>query len=321
MIKIVHLIVGLNVGGAEMMLYKLLSATDRQEFEPYVISLTTAGPLAKNIRELNIPVYALEMSKGFSTVIGMVQLAKLLSRLKPNILQTWMYHADLIGGIVGKLIGIPTIIWNIRQSNLQYSKKSTKLIAKLCAYLSPYIPSQIISCSLTAKHYHKELGYKEELFNIIPNGFDLNRFKPNKRSHKLLCEQLNIPANAFLIGMIANYMPDKDHQNFVQAAAYLKQALGDEQTPYFVLGGRGLDSQNSSLMEMLHGKHILDKTFLLGYRADMPFLISALDVVTLSSKQEGFPNVIGEAMACGIPCVVTDTGDCKAIVEIGRAHV
>lgn len=177
--RIAHIITGLEVGGAESMLQKLLAATDRSAFEPLVISLTTDGPVGDRIKGLGIPVRALGMSRRAPSPGIVLQLAWLLRR-QAEIVQTWMYHADLVGGLAGRLAGIP-VVWGLRHSELdpRIYRKRTVWVQKACAILSRSIPRRIVSCSHVGRQVHEALGYDADKFVDIPNGFELDRFAPS----------------------------------------------------------------------------------------------------------------------------------------------
>ena len=179
--RIVHIITGLSTGGAEMMLYKLLSRMDRNEFDCEVISLTDLGQVAEKISSLGIHVHALGMKRGRPHPILLFRLASLLRDKSPDLVQTWLYHSDLIGGIAAKIAGNIRIFWSIRQSNIDSdsNKRSTVLTARTCAMLSKWVPEIIICCSQSAKASHLDLGYAENKMIVIPNGFDLDTFRPD----------------------------------------------------------------------------------------------------------------------------------------------
>jgi glycosyltransferase involved in cell wall biosynthesis len=313
--KITHVIAGLSMGGAQMMLYKLLSGSDRAIFATEVISLANVGPLDKKIRELDVPVRVLGMRPGTPNPLAVQKLARWLRRDPPQLIQTWMYHADLIGGLAAKLAGSIPVAWNIRHSNLGGTgeKRSTIWTVRACAWLSDWLPSRIVCCSEKARQVHIALGYAPDEMIVIPNGFDLTAFKPDPAARQSVRRELAIPENAPLIGLIGRFNAQKDHYTFVRAAARLCADLPDV---HFLLCGDGIMSENAELFDWIRAAGIGDCCHLLGRREDMPRLTAALDIATTTSAYgEGFPNVVGEAMACAVPCVVTDVGDSALIVD------
>lgn len=312
--KIVFIITGLSTGGAERMLQKLLEKMDREQFRPEVISLTDMGEIGPRIQMLGIPVISLGMRKSFPNPFLILRLIKLLRQMRPDIVSTWMYHADFLGGVAARIAGCPAVVWGLRNSDLsrEYTAGTTLLIAKACAWLSRWLPKRILSCSVRAKSVHIALGYRADAFHIIPNGFDLSRFSPDISARRSLRAELGLHSDAPLVGLIARYDPQKNHAGFVTAAAHINALRPDVQ---FVLAGSGVDVHNDTLWAAISSKGLNGKFHLLGLRDDVPRLMAALDVLaSTSSFGEAFPNVVGEAMACGVPCVVTDVGDCAAIV-------
>lgn len=318
MIKICHIITGLNTGGAEMMLYKLLSHMDSSSFKTKVISLTDIGPVGNKIEKLGVPVQALGMKRGFPDSLKVLQLANWLHKERPQVIQTWMYHADLIVGIAAKLAGTIPVVWGIRQSDLhpQRTKRTTIWTAKACAWLSQILPERIVCCSISAQNVHARLGYEANKMLVIPNGFDITDYKPNPLARNSVRQELGLSHDTILIGMVARFDPQKDHQNFIRAAALVHT---DFPNVHFLLCGDNVTWENHKLVGWIDEVGIRNYCHLLGRRDDIPRIMAALDIASLSSSGEGFPNVVGEAMACGIPCVVTDVGDSALIVnDTGR---
>lgn len=313
--KLTLVITNLATGGAEMMLHKLLQNIDRSRFQPTVISLMGRGEIGPRIEALGIPVHALGMRRGVPNPWVVVQLARLLRQLRPDVVHTWMYHSDLLGGLAARLAGRCRVVWCIRHSNLSKneSKRSTLWVAQACAKLSPWLPAQIVSCSNRAKVVHAQIGYRADKIHVIPNGFDLSRFQPDEEARLSVREELGLPADAPLVGLVARFDPQKDHAGFVQAAAQVHAQLPNA---HFVLAGSGVDAANAALQAVIAPyRGLAAHMHLLGRRDDVPRLMAALDVLASSSSfGEAFPNVLGEAMACGVPCVVTDVGDSAEIV-------
>ena len=316
--RLTFIITGLSTGGAETMLFKLLKNIDRGRFEPSVVSLTTKGEIGPLIEALNIPVYALGMKPGFFSLIKLPHLVQYLRELKPDVVHTWMYHADLLGGLAARLAGVRVLIWCLRNSDLprDRSKCSTILVMKLCAKLSAWLPHGVVSCSERAGSLHVEAGYCPNKITIIPNGFDLGRFMPNSSARASVRTELGLPLDVPMVGMVARDDPQKNHAGFISAAV---QVIQEVPTAQFLLAGSGIDNQNPRLMRAIADSNFEDRFHLLGKRDDIPILMAALDVFASSSWGEAFPNVLGEAMACGVPCVVTDVGESAEIVgDTGR---
>jgi glycosyltransferase involved in cell wall biosynthesis len=317
-VRVLHIITGLGSGGAEMMLYKLLGAMDRERFDSLVISLTDEGSMGARIRSLGVPVHALGMKRGMPNPWAWLRLVGMIRREKVQLVQCWMYHADLLGGLAARAAGVP-VIWSLRQSNLapELNRRTTLMIVKACARLSTLIPRYIVCGSNAARRAHVDVGYADTGMVTIPNGFDMELFSPSNESRSAMRAALGLEtADAPLIGLAARFDPQKDHANFIAAAGMLHQRMPEAR---FVMCGDGVTWDNSFLAERIAQAAVGDRCYLLGRRDDVPTLLAALDVACSSSRGEGFANVIGEAMACGVPCVVTDVGDSAAIVgDTGR---
>ena len=320
-LKILHVITGLKRSGAENVLLRLTKNLD--SFSHTIISLTKQTPddLTDEFKSIGIDVFHLNMKDNlYLSLINAVQLFKIIRKNNPDILQTWMYHADIIGGIIGKLAGVKTILWNIRNGTLLTSKG--QLVARFAAKLSYFIPTAIISCSKNAINYHIHLGYRYEgfkrryayeNFKHIPNGIDCDVFQINQPMRERF-RKMYIPSNAKCIGFVARWHPQKDIPIFLKACSLVAE---QQENIRFIMVGHQLDEKNPDLMWHIQNyPNLFDKMILLGTRTDIPSLMNGLDVLCMTSSfGEGFPNVIGEAMACGINCVATDVGDAAEIIQ------
>jgi glycosyltransferase involved in cell wall biosynthesis len=311
-IKVLHLITSLDMGGAEMMLTHLAPAMDRQRFENVVVSLTTPGTLAARISDEGIRVEAIGMSRSLPTPAALWRLYRLLRAEQPDVLQTWLYHSDFCGLLAGQAARVPSIAWNIRcaQTDDRYQRGINGALVRMLAWLSKY-PDAVAVNSNAGRDVHAELGYQPRRWAVLENGFNLTRFHPDPAARKALHQELGAPLTDRLIGLVARHDPLKDHETFLRAAAILLATTPDVR---FVLAGTDVDSGNRTLTDTIDGLGIGDKVHMLGARDDVPHLTAGLDIATCCSLGEGFPNVVGEAMACGVPCVVTDVGDAAMIV-------
>jgi glycosyltransferase involved in cell wall biosynthesis len=312
-IRLTSVITGLPAGGAESMLLKLMSRLPKS-IERRVISLTTMGDLGEQFQAMGIPVDAMNMRPGVVVAAEVVRLARQLATHRPDIVHTWLYHADALGGIAARLAGVQRVAWNIRTSDLPASgvKWSTRFAVRVCAGLSRWIPDRIACCSEAAMRIHIALGYPAQKLVLLPNGFDTTRFQPDAVARDSVRAELEVPSDAKLVGMVARFDPQKDHASFVQAARLVHARLPDV---CFLLVGTGVDWGNDTLTAAIDHAGVRRVVHLMGMRLDIPRLMAALDVAVLSSCWgEAFPNVVGEAMACAVPCVVTDVGDSASIV-------
>ncbi len=312
--RITLVITNLATGGAESMLLKLLQKMDHERFTLNVISLMGLGEIGLKIIKLGIPVSAIGMQRGgLPSPMALWRLYHLLRQSQSDVIHTWMYHSDLLGGLAARLIGCRRVVWGIHHSNLSKSenKRSTLWVVKLCAALSRIVPTRILSCSHRAGDVHVAVGYAADKIHVIPNGFDLVRFIPDGRARTSVRADLGLHADAPLVGLVARYDSQKNHAGFVEAAALLHSRRPDV---HFLLAGQDIDAGNTELVAAIAQRGLQSYIHLLGQRDDVPRLMAALDLLASSSHGEAFPNVLGEAMACGVPCVVTDVGDSAEIV-------
>lgn len=309
--KVLHVITGLGDGGAEGVLVRLCSASNRANY--VVISLTDEGKYGEILRQAGVTVYSIGVNPIRPNPFAFIKLVKVIRAEAPDLVQTWMYHADLMGGLAARLAGVKRVFWGIRQSNLEegLTKKSTILVAKLCAKLSRLIPEKIVCCAFEAKSVHERFGYCTEKLEVIPNGYDTSAFMPDSAKRIALRTEFSVDDNEVLLGMVGRFHPQKDHENLLRALAILKS----KSRPFrCLLVGSNLTKENQWLCGKLDELGLGDRVILAGARADMPTVMNGLDIHVLSSREEGFPNVIAESMACGTPCVSTDAGDAKLII-------
>ncbi|MCJ7622078.1 MAG: glycosyltransferase, partial [Anaerolineaceae bacterium] len=268
-IKITHIITDLSMGGAEMMLYKLLCGMDPELFESQVISLTEDGPIGERIRGSGIPIKILGLRPNFPNPLLILQLLRWLKEFPQDIVQSWMYHADLIGGLTANFIKPTSVVWGIRNSTLdpKLSKRSTILTMKACARLSHSIPTRIVSCSDAVKHLHVSKGYAADKIIVIPNGFDLEEFHPDPVSRKKVRSEIGIPDDVFLIGHVGRFDPQKDYPTLIAAAKLLHQRYPDV---HFLLCGDRITWENTELAEMVDASGLRMVFHLIGMRSDMP---------------------------------------------------
>ena len=311
-LHVVHVISGLGQGGAETVLHRLVTAPG-QDNRHTVISMTDGGVFGERLRSEGITVLTLSMPSGRLSLSGLWRLYGLLRTLAPDVVQTWMYHADLIGGIVARLAGIKAVSWGIRNSgqNLQKGSRIAKASAWLCTRLSGVVPAVIVSCADDAAERHQQWGYRADRMLVIPNGYDLSRWQPDPAARTRLRTQWGLAEDTPLIGNVGRWNPLKDHANLLGAMALSLKSFPNLRC---VLVGYEITDGNAALMALIDRFGLRDKVILLGMREDVPSIMNALDVHVLSSCAEGFPNVVAEAMAVGVPNVVTDVGDAAKIV-------
>lgn len=312
--KIVHIIIGLNVGGAELMLKRLvLHSQKKGNFHHEVISLTDLGLIGKDLKEAGIRVYTLNMRSALSIFSIYFSLRKLLKEIKPDIVQTWMYHADFLGGLAAKSLDIQKIIWGIRTTDVtQGASRLTVGLRKICAKLSYSIPTDIVCAANVSKDVHIRIGYDASKMHVIPNGFELDKLVATEEDRNIIRQEFNIPRDATVIGSVGRFNVVKNQKFFVEVA---RELVKTDPNLIFMLVGRDNTADNNELMGWLREHHLIDNFRLLGQRNDIPLCLKAMDIFCLHSKTEGFPNVLGEALIMGLIAVSLDVGDAKYLLN------
>jgi glycosyltransferase involved in cell wall biosynthesis len=223
-LKILHVITGLNDGGAESALYRLCKHDQLNSH--IVVSMMGQGKYGPLLQEIGVRVICLGMPQGRVTLNGLFQLWRSIRESKPDVVQTWLYHADLIGGVVSRLAGVVNVFWGVHHSNLSPGtvKGKTIVVAKICSIISSWVPKNIVCCSQSAVEIHVALGYSREKFRVVPNGYDLSDFKPNLIARESVRASLKIDPRVTLLGMVARYDIQKDHGNLFGALRLLKES-------------------------------------------------------------------------------------------------
>lgn len=316
MTKILHLITDLDTGGAEMMLLRLVSNMKPQCFENIVVSMTDDGVLLPKFNEQHIKTYSLGMKRGVPSLGAFLKLLRILRLEKPHIVQTWLYHSDLIGLLAARICKNHCVVWNLRCADMdlrQYGKL-TRMVVAMNSLLSDW-PALVLANSKQGMQYHTNtLGYKPRKSKVVPNGFSTDVFFPDRITGMNLKKSWLSTNETIIIGMVARYDPMKDHHTFLKALELIKL----QQLPVdfrAVMAGRNVDWENAELVKWITQMDLSENVVLLGEYQNIPLLMNAFDIYCSSSRSEGFPNVIGEAMACGLPCVVTDAGDSALLLS------
>jgi glycosyltransferase involved in cell wall biosynthesis len=316
--RVMHVITGLSTGGAETMLLKLVSAASGS-MEHVVVSLGDEGTIGPRIAALRFPVHCLRLQRNAPNPFKALSILSLARRIDPQLIQGWMYHGNLMASLAAQALRKtepgkkPPVIWNIRQTvyDLRNERWLTAKLIRLGARLSAR-PDAIIYNSQTSARQHESLGYRAEKRAIIPNGFDCQTLRPDEAERKAVRAELGIADDTVLIGLVARYHPMKDHIGFLRAAGMVVRSHPQAK---FALAGTGVSSRQSELVEALKQNGLQDRAILLGERSDISRLNNAFDIAcSASAWGEGFSNSIGEAMACDVPCAVTDVGDSAYLI-------
>jgi glycosyltransferase involved in cell wall biosynthesis len=315
--KVLHVITGLNVGGAEAMLAKLLerwSAAPGRYVQSTVVSLVTPGAIAARVASC-ATVETLGMREGRPSIGAGIRLARLARGVGPDLVVGWMHHGNLAASLAAAVIeSRPPVIWNVRHSlsDIREEKPLTRLLLRVGAKLSRKVDAVVYNSQVAAGQY-RALGYAADHAFVIPNGFDCDRYRPREGASTRLRARIGAAPQAVLVGMIARRHPMKDPGTLV-AAVHKARAQGAD--IHLLMIGQGMDA----LPPEFAGSLPASRCTMFGQCNDLPDIMPGLDVLALPSAWgEAFPNTLAEAMASGVPCLATDVGDCAFIVgDTGR---
>lgn len=308
--KVVHVITELNIGGAEHDLYKLILHGDRTAIDYVVISLQDKGPFGEQIEALGVPVYTLGIGPSLPNPLAFLKLIRILRQEKPDIIQTWLHHADVLTTLASYFVPYKMLCWTITIVDIsaEHFSRSLQIAINTSAKLSSR-PDYIIANTKNGQRAHVERGYKDGKWRIIYNGFNTDIFKPDETARRRIRQELGIASDTFVIGKVGRLALQKNYPGFISAALNLLETRPDV---HFIGVGKdvSLDTLGGPIPADLR-----DNFHLLGIRDDTAMIYNAFDIFTMTSDFEGLPNVVGEAMATGLPCVVTNAGDTAHIVD------
>lgn len=311
-LRVAHVITGLGRGGAEAMLLKLLAALPAASgFDHSVVSLTAVP--ADAIPGQEVDHTSLGLQRGSLNPLAVLRLREVLGAKNPDVIQGWMYHGNVAARLAAPR-GVP-IIFNIHHTlnRLADEKASLRAVIRLGALLARGPVARVLYCSEAGQRQHEAIGYPAARSAFIPNGFDCERFQPVSEAKRAAIREhdLDLPADAFLIIHIGRHHPVKNHAGLIASFAALVQR---HPRAHLLLLGSGVTPDQPSLARSVASHGVGQRVHLLGERDDVHRLLPACDLMVLASFSEAFPNVLGEAMACGVPCVTTDVGDAATMV-------
>ena len=310
-----HVITGLQAGGAETLLARLLAHLDPAGVESNVISLTGSGPIGERLEAMGVPVKALGMGPR-PRLSEIRALRRALLEARPDVVQTWLLHANVLGGMAARLAGVGPVVWGVHMTGVDRATYGGVAVAVHQAerVLSHGVPTAIVATSESAAATMSTLGYAGSRIVTIPHGFELQQFKPDAAEGRLTRQELGLSDDNLVVGHFARFHPVKDHRTLLEAAARVASQLPKVR---FLLCGTDVTHQNPVLARW--AKPLGEAVLMLGERSDVERLYRALDLMVLSSTAESAPLVVGEAMASGVPCVATRCGDAPLwIGDTGR---
>lgn len=311
--RVLFITTGLATGGAERMLCRLLPGLVAGGLEVGVVSLRARGGVSGDIEAMGVPVWHLGLDSARDLPRAAIRLRGAARDFRPDVVQGWMYHGNLAAWLLRALwCRRARLCWSVRQSlpDLGLEKPGTRWVIRAGARVSAGVDA-IVYNALLARQQHEAIGYASAPGRLIDNGFDIDVFRPDAGAAANVRRELGLMPSERLVGLIARFHAMKGHGVFLRAAASLAARVPDV---HFLLAGQGVDAANPALAPWLVEPALLGRVHPLGERADVPALTCALDVATSASLAEAFPNTLGEAMSCGVPCVATDVGDARRIV-------
>jgi glycosyltransferase involved in cell wall biosynthesis len=305
--KILHIISSVGHGGAQKILADIINA-DRERAEHHVISLVEGEPFFKMHPA---SLQSLLLRRGQISLRGIRTLRRFAGGIQPDVIHAWLYHGNFASTFIKDMS--PKLVWSIHNTTLdpKQSKRSTRLIDRVCSKLSWWLPDRIVYVSPQARAVHERIGYDATKGIVIENGIDLNRFA-SCDSRVTVRQGLKVSDQDILVGCIARYDPQKDHRSVIDAVSRAAQTNPNLR---LMLVGEGCSNDNLELRMLLQNAGIAQRTILLGVRDDIPSILSALDLLVIGSAfGEALPLIGLEAAAVGIPVVATAVGDVHSLV-------
>jgi glycosyltransferase involved in cell wall biosynthesis len=312
--KLLFITTGLNIGGAERAMYAIINNGLDVKYTIKVISLRDIGHYGEKFASEGIEICCLNLQNPLNLFSSILKGVNFVRKFEPNIIQGWMYHGNIFSLLLGFFARTkPKVYWGIRQTlyDIRKEKVFTQMIIRLGAKLSIFTDG-IIYNSKKSQNQHEFIGFSNKNSIYIPNGFDLSIWKPDSGKRKALRRELEIPDNNFVIGYIGRFHVMKNIEFLFEA---MESVINENTNVTFLVVGKDTDRKNLKL-KPLYDRLPPQQVVSLGLRDDIPAVIQCIDLLCLTSVWgEGFPNVIGEAMATGTPCVATDIGDSALVIR------
>ncbi|PAS99209.1 MAG: hypothetical protein BSR46_09425 [Candidatus Dactylopiibacterium carminicum] len=309
--RVLFVSTGLGVGGAERALEQLLPRLAAQGLSVAVVSLREPQPVGARLRALGIAVHELGMAPSQPSPAGLWRLWRVVRDFRPDLIQGWMYHGNVAAHLARLATPRARVLPGIHQTlaRLELESLATRAVIRLDAWFSS-LAARVLYVAETARIDHEAAGYARRGV-VLPNGVDAARFRPDAEARQQLRATLGIDGSVFLVALVGRFHPAKNHAGFLRAAAIV---AGEAGKVHFLLAGSGISADNPELAPLLQDERLRGRLHVLGPREDVPRLFAASDLFVLSSIQEALPNVVMEAMSCGLPGVVTDVGDAARMI-------
>ncbi len=318
MTVVAHIITGLELGGAELFLYRLLKAR-RGDLQYVVVSLRGGGSLESKIEALGVRVFSIDI-RGVSDLPGAYKRVKQIIReQRVNLVQSWMYKADLFATYLAEAVGVP-LVWNVRQTNIEFKYNSfgTMFSLRALSVFSKRRVAKIVYCAEASRINHEQAGYNPDIGTVISNGIDSARFKPDSNYRKTARLEFGVDPDTFVVANVGRFDIQKGQIEFIECAARIHQ---EDPRVRFVMIGKGVTNTNTDLTKAIRRHGLSGRFRLMGEQQRIELLMNGIDIFLGCSAGEGWPNAIAEAMATGVPCVATDVGDTARLIgDAGFVH-
>ena len=310
--KIFFLVRALNYGGAERQLTLLSKGLGERGHDVVIAVFYSGGPLEKELYGTKVRIRPLNKWGRWDIFAFLLRLIQAVREERPDVLHGYLWDPNLLTVVLKPLFPHLKIVWGVRSSARDLKRESwlDRLIIKLNCWLSRF-PKAIIANSQAGRDDYLAQGYPGEKMVVIPNGVDTERFHPDPEARRRIRGEWSVTEQDHVVGVVGRLSPIKDHPNFLRAAALLAK---ERKHVRFVCVGDGSADYRQTLRVLAEQLGLGGSLIWNEAREDMPAVYNALDIVVSSSYSEGLSNVIGEAMACGVPCVVTNVGDSAWVV-------
>lgn len=305
-----HVIAAAQIGGAEIALERTIKSTQLFGWSHSIINLCSANQMTRRMAATGATLIHLDWTRGsFPSLRDIVRLRASIRDIPATIRMGWMYHG--CAALTCSRIGWPRqpgMLWAIRSGVSPHERRTTAFVRRALGYMS-HLPDRVVFVSERSRRQHEDLGFRRGNTVCIPNGYDLERFRPDVLARATIRNELQLQSTNPVVAWIGRWHPDKSPQH---AIAAFQHAAANMPDLHLLMVGSGCDPGGPAAA--LLSNSIGSRVRLLGRRDDIPAILAAADVLLLSSHSEAFPNVIAEAMACGVPCVSTDVGDVTEMV-------
>jgi glycosyltransferase involved in cell wall biosynthesis len=311
-VKIAFLARSLDYGGAERQMVALAKGLQAAGHQIMVVSFYPGGAFADELLAAGAQVRSLEKRGRWDVFTFGVRLIRLLRLQAPEVLHAYLGVPNILAVLIRPFLRRQRIVWGLRASDMDWTHYDlvTRALHGIEPWLSAFADLVIVN-SHAGYRYATKLSYTKHKLVVIPNGIDVKGFHPNPEAGEGVRREWGIETGQFVIGLVGRIDPMKDHRTFLEAAARIIQRRSDVR---FVCVGSGAGAYKDEILAHARGLGLEEKLFWQPNRPDMKNVYNAFDILCSASISEGFPNVVAEAMACGVPCVVTDVGDSRQIV-------